>query len=65
MFTGEASEVVIALPLAAIEEANDSQRKLLMVIGVGDDALLGVIDTLIAALGPGGEVAEDVTKHII
>ena len=36
-----------------------------MVIGVGDDVLLGVTDTLAAAQGPGKEVAEDIGKHIV
>jgi hypothetical protein len=36
-----------------------------MVIGVRDDALLGAINTLAAAQGPSGEVAEDFGKHII
>jgi hypothetical protein len=43
--------VAIALPPAAIEEADDSLGKLLTVIGVGDDALLGVRDALAAAQG--------------
>ena len=38
---------------------------MLTVIGVGDDALPGATDTLAAAQGPGGEVAEDVGKHIV
>jgi hypothetical protein len=57
--------VAIALPPAAIEEADDSLGKLLTVIGVGDDALPGVTDTLAAAQGQGWEVVEDVDKHII
>jgi hypothetical protein len=57
--------VVIALPLAAIEEDDDSLQKLLMLIGVRDDTPLEAKDTLAAAQGPGGEVAEDVSKHII
>ena len=36
-----------------------------MLIGVGDDAPPGAIDTLVAAQGPGEEVAEDVSKHIV
>ena len=56
---------MIALPPASIEEANDSLRKLLTVIGVRDDAILGAIDTLVAAQGPGREVTEDVNKHIV
>jgi hypothetical protein len=36
-----------------------------MVIGVRDDAILGAIDTLAASQGPGGEVVEDVVKHIV
>jgi len=57
--------VAIALPLAAIEEANNSLGKLLTVIGVGEDALTGATNTLAATQGPRGEVAEDVGKHII
>ena len=38
-FTGDAGEVAISLPPAAIEEANDSLGKLLTVIRVGDDVL--------------------------
>ena len=57
--------MAIALPPTAIEEADDSLWKLLTLIGVGDDALLGAIDTLVAAQGPSGEVAEDVGKYII
>jgi hypothetical protein len=34
-------------------------------IGVRDDVLLGATNTLAAAQGLGGEVAEDVSKHII
>ena len=36
-----------------------------MVIGVGDGMILGAIDTLAAAQGPGEEVAKDVGKHIV
>jgi hypothetical protein len=36
-----------------------------MVIGVRDDMLPGATYTLAAAQGQGGEVAEDVGKHII
>jgi hypothetical protein len=57
--------MTIALPPATIEEADDSLRKLLMLIGVGDVTPLGVTDTLAIAQGPGGEVAEDVDKYII
>ena len=64
-FIGDAGEVAIALPPATIEEANDSLSKLLTVIGVRDYMLPGAIDTLAAAQGPGGEIAEDVGKHII
>ena len=60
----DAGEVAIALPPAIIEEVDDSLRKLLMLIGVRDDAPLGVTDTLAVAQGPSGEVAEDVDKHI-
>jgi hypothetical protein len=35
------------------------------VIGVEDDTLLGVIDTLAAAKGLGEEVVENVSKHIV
>jgi hypothetical protein len=35
-----------------------------MLIGVGDDMLLGAIETLVTAQGPGGKVVEDVGKHI-
>jgi hypothetical protein len=65
LFTGDAGEVAIVLPPAAIEEAADSLWKLLTLIGVGDDASLGVTDTLAAAQGPGGEVAKDIGKHIV
>ena len=41
--------MTIALPPATIEEADDSLGKLLTMIGVGDDALLGATDTLAAA----------------
>jgi len=34
-------------------------------IGVRDDMLSGATDTLAATQGPGGEVAEDVGKHIV
>jgi hypothetical protein len=34
-------------------------------IGVGDDAILGATDTLVAAQEPSGEVAKDVSKHIV
>ena len=34
-------------------------------IGVRDDVPPGVTDTLAAAQGPVGEVAEDVSKHIV
>ena len=64
-FTGDAGEVVIALPPAAIEEADNILRKLLTVIGVRDDVILGATDTLAAAQGLGEEVAEDVGKHIV
>ena len=64
-FTSDVGEVAIALPPAAIEEADNSLLKLLTLIGVRDDAPLGAIDTLVAAQGPGREVAEDVGKHII
>lgn len=52
-FTGDASEVAIAGPLAAIEEVSNSLGnnlgKLLTVVRVGDDTLLGATDTLAAA----------------
>ena len=57
--------MTIALPPATIEEADDSLGKLLTMIGVGDDALLGATDTLVVPQGPDGEVAKDVGKHII
>jgi hypothetical protein len=40
-------------------------KLLIMVVGVKDDMLLAMTDTLAAAQGPGREVAEDVSKHII
>jgi hypothetical protein len=36
-----------------------------MLIGVRDDAPPGATDILVAAQGPGEEVAKDVGKHII
>ena len=36
-----------------------------MMIGVRDDVLPGATDTLATAQGSGGEIAEDVGKHII
>jgi hypothetical protein len=55
LFTGDASEVAIALPPAAIEVDN-SLWKLLMLIRVGDDAPPGAIDTLCSStrIGRGG-----------
>ena len=57
--------MAIALPPAAIEEADDSMWKFLTLIGVGDDAPPAATNTLTAAQGPDGEVAEDVGKHIV
>ena len=34
-------------------------------IGVGDDAILGATDTLLATQGVGGEVAEDEDQDIV
>ena len=57
--------MAIALPPATIEEADNSLGKLLTLIGVRDDMPPGATDTLVAAQGLNGEVAEGVEKHII
>ena len=48
MFTGDASEVAFAF-LGAIEESDNNLGQLLSVLGVQDEVVLGVADTLVAA----------------
>ena len=55
-FTGDTGEVSLA-SLTVVEEANHSIGQHLMV--VGDEAVLGVMDTFVAQQGAGGEAVED------
>jgi len=48
VFTGGASESAFAF-LVAIHESRDKLGQLLMVLGFGDEAVLGATDTLVAA----------------
>ena len=50
---------------AAIEESGVSLGQLLTVLGFGDEAVLGATDTLAAAQGVGGEVAEDEDQDMV
>ena len=51
--------------LAAIEESDDNLGQLLMVLGVRDEAVLGVTDTHAAAQGVGGEALEDEDEDMV
>jgi len=64
LFTGNASEVALAIP-AVIEDAGHSLGKLITVVEVDDEALPRVIDTLVAAQGSGREAMEDLDKHMV
>ena len=56
MFTGDAGVVSMAV-LIVVEEAGQSLGQHLTI--VGDEALLGVIDTFAGEQGEGEEVVED------
>ena len=58
VFTGDAGEVTFAFP-GVIEESGSNLGQLLSVLGIQDEVVLGVADTLTAAQGADGEVAED------
>ena len=47
MFTGDAGKVAFAF-LGAMEESNNNLGQLLSVLGVRDEVVLGVLDTLAA-----------------
>ena len=61
-YTRDTGEVLISI-LTVIEEASHSLGQHLMV--VGDEALLGVIDTFAGEQGAGREVAEDLQNKIL
>ena len=48
-----------------IEESGDNLGQLLMVLGFGDEAVLGAIDTLAAAQGAGSEAMEDEDQDMV
>jgi hypothetical protein len=64
VFTGDVGEVAFAFP-GAIEESGNNLGQLLLVLGVRDEVVLGVADTLIAAQGAGGEPAEDEDQDMV
>jgi hypothetical protein len=47
---------VFAFP-AAVEESDENLGQLLMVLGSQDEAILGAIETLVAAQGVSGEAS--------
>ena len=61
MFTSDAGKVMFTI-LGAIEEFGNNLVQLLSVLGVRDEVVQGVADTLAAAQGVGGEAVEMRTK---
>ena len=64
VFTGDAGEVAFAF-LGAIEESGKNLGQLLSVLGVQDEVVLGVADTLAAVQGASGEAAEDEDQDMV
>ena len=62
MFTDDAGEFLLAF-LVVVEEADHSLGQHLMV--VGDEVVLGAIDTFAAEQGADGEAAEDLQNNIL
>ena len=51
--------------LGAIEESSDNLGQLLMVLGVRDEAVLGVADTFVAAQGASSEAVKDEDQGMV
>ena len=51
--------------LAAVEESSENLGQLLTVLGSRDEAILGAIDTLVAAQGAGCEAAKDEDQDMV
>ena len=64
VFTGDAGEVTFAFP-GVIEESGSNLGQLLSVLGVRDGVVPRAADTLAAALGVGGEAAEDEDQDMV
>ena len=64
MFTGDAGEVAFAFP-DVIEQSGNNMGQLLSVLGIQDEVVLGVADTLAAAQGVGGEADEDEDQDMV
>jgi hypothetical protein len=64
VFTGDAGEVAFAF-LGVTEESGNNLGQLLLVLDVQDEVVLEAIDTLVAAQGAGGEVAEDEDQDMV
>jgi hypothetical protein len=48
-----------------MEESDDNMGQLLMVLGFGDEVVLGVTNTLAAAQGASGEALEDEDEDMV
>jgi hypothetical protein len=48
-----------------IEESSDNLGQLLTVLGFGDEAVPGAIDTLVVAQGAGGEALKDEDEDMV
>ena len=64
MFTGDTGEVAFAFP-GAIEESGNNLGQLLSVLGVQDEVVLGVVETLASTQGLSSEVAEDEDQDMV
>jgi hypothetical protein len=64
VFTGDAGEVASAFP-GAIEEFDNNLGQLLSVLGIRDEMVPGVVDTLAAAQGASGEAMEDEDQDMV
>jgi hypothetical protein len=63
-FTGEASELASTCP-AMIEESRENLGQLLVALGFRDEVVPRATDTLAAAQGADGEVAEDEDQDMV
>jgi hypothetical protein len=64
VFTDDAGEVASAF-LGAIEELDNNLGQLLSVLGIRDEMVLGVVNTLAAAQGAGSEATEDEDQDMV